>query len=127
MKTILCIDDSEADQILNRIRISTYDPMIEVCAETSAADALSKLEQEILQPELIFLDLDMPGMNGFEFLEAYEAVVPESRRVAVFVLSTSNAASDSDRAMQFSSVRGYLQKPLPAEWHETVSKAIREG
>lgn len=65
------------------------------------------------QVSLVLLDINMPEMNGFEFLQAYQSLVNQGLASAPVVMLTSSSA-DSDRQVvaDFSCVKGYLVKPL---------------
>ena len=68
------------------------------------------------QPDLIFLDINMPGMNGWEFLEEYNKLDKEIQsRVMVIMLTTSDNPDDSMRAKTWGFVSDYITKPLTKE------------
>jgi CheY-like chemotaxis protein len=114
LKRILLIDDSEPDLVYTRIVLERAKVVEQVIAFDSARDALAWLADPASPgADLILLDINMPGMNGFEFLQAYEqrrgggALVP-----AVVMLTSSPDPSDRRRAEAFGCVRGYVTKPL---------------
>jgi len=111
---ILMIDDNEDDLLFTRIALTRCGVDYDIRAHIKAQDALNELR---MTPDhgvdLILLDINMPVMNGFDFLEAFEALTPEQRGSAVVVLlSSSRDARDRERAARFASVRGFLTKPL---------------
>lgn len=111
---ILMIDDNEDDLLFTRIALTRCGVEYDISAHIKAQDALEELR---CTPghgvDLILLDINMPVMNGFDFLEAFEALTPEQRgATAVVLLSSSRDALDRERAARFSSVRGFLTKPL---------------
>lgn len=65
-------------------------------------------------PDLILLDLDMPQMDGWEFLEALNAL-PAAQGVAVFVLTSSIHPDDQSRATSYRAVNGFFTKPLDGD------------
>lgn len=67
---------------------------------------------------MILLDINMPGLSGWGFLEALPAEV--SGLIDVIIVSSSINISDSEKAKTFESVRTYLEKPLTAEKLRTV-------
>ena len=112
--TVLIIDDNEDDLyftslVLNRCGV-TYEPKTFESAE-KALDWLSSDPQP--KSQIILLDINMPGMDGFDFLNGFEAL-PASVKdgAAIVMLTSSEDRGDRKRAEQFSSVRGYLTKPL---------------
>lgn len=117
LNCIFLIDDDEATNYVNTILIKNADCAEEVRAVTSGHAALEYLKSvdedgNHPQPDLIFLDINMPIMNGWEFIEEYNKLLPEQRgKVLVWMLSTSNNPVDRERAIQLGS-NGFMAKPL---------------
>lgn len=123
--SVLNVDDSESDQLLARTRILRASPSTEFHAARDGLEALEFLRTAPSRPDLILLDLNMPRMNGMEFLRVYEAEFDPAERSPVVVLTTSNQAIDRLRAEASPAVVAYLTKPLPADWQAVVD-AIRK-
>lgn len=110
---VMLIDDSESDLLYTRIILQRSAVPYEVLAFEHAQEALRALKAGTAPVDLILLDINMPGMNGFEFLEAYQALRGDQQANAVVVMLTSSPdAADRQRALAFSCVKGYVTKPI---------------
>ncbi len=121
---VLLIDDDKPTNFLHKKIIERAGLDVDVQALTSAAEALEFLTysgtyegtEDIKRPGIIFLDINMPGMNGWEFMEAYHAL-PETQkaRIVVIMLTTSLNTDDRDRAMKDKDIATFYHKPLRPE------------
>ncbi len=129
MKRILLIDDDHITNMLNE-RIIKYTQVAEsvhVCI--SAQKALNLItdiidKQESI-PEVILLDIRMPIMDGFGFLEEF-AKIPESitSDVKIAMLTSSLEDSEKDRAYKYKNVIDFINKPLnEVKIREFIKKA----
>lgn len=117
---ILLIDDNTDDNYLHRRRIKKADAAerVEVCLDgKEALDFLKRMhatsEHDLPHPDLIFLDINMPLMNGWEFLDEYDKLPAEMKgNPVIIMLSTSPNHNDKERAMSYSVVQEYRVKPL---------------
>ena len=104
-------DDVAAEAVVRGLRKHANDcPVVAAEDGTSALQILrgKDAEHRIAKPYLVLLDLNMPGMNGFEFLRELRAD-EELRNTVVFVLTTSGAESDRARAYR-EHIAGYMVK-----------------
>ena len=110
INSVLVIDDSEADQFLSKVILKKFNSEITLHQAFDGAEGLKILAELETEPDLIFLDINMPGMDGFGFLEKYS----ESKdHVSVVVMLTSSSQDkDKERAAQYDCVKTYLEKPL---------------
>ena len=125
IREILLIDDDESTNFINKIVLSKTGCAQKIIAIESARKALGllieKSSHEPYLPELIFLDINMPGMDGWEFLEKFKEL-PDTykQHVKVIMLSTSVNPDDKYRALQIEEVLDYKSKPLTMEIAEEI-------
>jgi CheY-like chemotaxis protein len=75
-------------------------------------------------PDVIFLDINMPVMNGWEFIEEFKKIRPQlSKDIMLYVVSSSVDKSDVDKARSFSTVNDYLIKPITATQLKNIYSA----
>ena len=117
VRTILVVDDSEGDQMLAELMIEDVDEAIEVLQASDGQEALEGLEAGVFAPDLILLDLNMPRMNGLEFLAHYSEL---DNVKPVVVVSSSNIPKDVESSMAYSCVQNYLVKPLEPDTLEAL-------
>lgn len=121
---VLLIDDDEPTNFLNKMIIEGTGFVNEVKVVQSAREALDYLSGKQLSntggklptPELIFLDINMPAMDGWEFLEKYDKLSSEQKAaIIVVMLTTSFNPEDELKASRISYISSYRNKPLTQE------------
>ena len=111
---IMLVDDDEVQHLVNAKLISLYDSNIEVISFTDPINALQYIEKHTDQlPDMILLDLNMPHLTGFQFLERLERF--NSKNISVHILTSSINPTDIELSMQWECVRSFIQKPLNKE------------
>lgn len=116
MNLIYLIDDDYIYLNFTARMLMQVFPDARVRSFASAADALSNLEKE--KPHLIFLDINMPGMDGWEFLEAFPSAL--LGKTEIYMVSSSIDPEDASKAAQHAKVVRFLEKPLGKKQLESV-------
>lgn len=119
LNCILLIDDDEATNFIHEMVINQEDVTDRVVAVESGQEALDFLTTEengsFVQPDIIFLDINMPGMNGWEFLDKYDELESNQKGHAIMImLTTSLNPDDALRAKKYGTIKNFLHKPLTA-------------
>src|ERR1041384_6541791 len=116
IKHVLLIDDDEDTNFFNHRLLTRMNAAEEIRIAESGEDALAYLNHNLEgnnNPMLVFLDLGMPGINGWEFLDEYHKFSPKQKRnVRVFILTSSINPHDKVRAERKEEIAGFLNKPL---------------
>ena len=126
IQTLMLIDDSEIDQMIY-LRIAKKSGLVGNMVQfLDATEALRYLEQgDQAKPDLILLDINMPGMDGFEFLREATKLLGASICPIVVMLTTSLNPEDEVRARAFDVVKDFLNKPLTADQLASLSQLVR--
>lgn len=117
LKCIMLIDDDEDDNYIHQMVIEEMNitEHVEVAFDgLEALDYFKKAKQT--PPDLVFLDINMPKMNGWEFLEEHNKLNEDQKaNVIVIMLTTSTNPEDKKRAGQYADATAFKSKPLTKE------------
>ncbi len=120
---ILLIDDEDDCNFVTKLVLQKAGFRGRLTCFTDAIEALAFMRSGQDIPDVVFVDINMPRMNGFEFLATceVEGLLPNDRST-VIMFSSSNRPADLDKAMSYRSVIGYVEKALTQESYEQVVK-----
>jgi CheY-like chemotaxis protein len=122
---IMLVDDNRDDNFFHTREIKKILPDINIIIKYSAVDALeyfkNALETQNKVPEIIFLDINMPVMSGWEFLNAFERLDKDILNIiTIIMLSTFDNQADLEKAKASGHVTDFISKPLIKERLEEI-------
>ena len=128
IKRLLLIDDADIDQKLYRRMLERSQMVEQIESFYYADEALEYLKSNrSAEIDVIFLDINMPRMNGFEFLEAaIDELGDAFTHVVIVMLTTSLDPADRERAESFSVVRDFINKPLTVDHVKRAAGLLRK-
>ncbi len=114
---IMLIDDDPADNDYHKIIIEDAKVAESVEVFRDPEEALAKLKSgQTSVPELILLDINMPGMNGFQFMDEYAKLGDQHQGTAIVVMLTVSRNPDDElRGRKSPYLSGFIHKPLTGE------------
>lgn len=127
LNAILLVDDDEVTNFVHKIVVEKANCAEKVVAIDNGMEALGYLEERANttdeKTDLIFLDINMPAMNGWEFLAAYKkSQLARAHNAAVVILTSSPNPNDMKRAQEDGLVKAFRQKPLTEDMIKDLVK-----
>jgi len=114
MKIIMIVDDDNIHHVVTGMLMKRLPYDIETTRAMNGLEALNMLKAEPEKlPDLILLDLNMPVMNGWDFLEIFKDLVNTFSKIPIIcILSSTIAPDDIERSKSYETVECFLSKPL---------------
>lgn len=112
----ILIDDNEADNVFHEIMIRRAGFTGDILVFETGIDALAFLQSDdLLQPTGIFLDINMPLMDGFEFARQATPLLSGKPTVVLVMLTSSGSPHDRQRVSELPVIHGFVTKPLTVD------------
>jgi CheY-like chemotaxis protein len=115
---LLVIDDDDINIFIMKKMVQKTGYETDMVSKTNGQIAIDYIKELIETnqplPDLILIDVNMPVLNGWEFLESYEELNVE-KNIEMYMLSSSIYENDREKAKTFKSVKGFICKPLSIE------------
>jgi len=128
-KTAMLIDDNEIDNLINQKMLEGTNFAERIYVYTSGKSALEFLKNlqrdknldKALIPDVIFLDINMPLLDGFQFLDEFDNLDKQiSQKSKIVMLTTSINPTDRERSDNNHNVLAFINKPLNHEYLEDI-------
>lgn len=128
MRNGICvIDDDEIYQRIIRKLISRAGVFEKAFFYMNAVDALEDLKNpDTSLPRVILLDINMPAMDGWQFIELLQNSYPSLfKKCDIYIVTSSIAYSDKEKMEDFPGLTGFLSKPITVDQLVEIGKAIK--
>lgn len=113
---ICLIDDDEIQNFINEKVIQRFIPNTTITKYLNAQLAIEHLKAGSLRPDVILLDINMPIMNGWDFLNVLHKEnlehITDSTQITIYILSSSKDPSDIEKMKEYPILKGFFHKPL---------------
>lgn len=119
----MLVDDNKVDLFVNQKIIEKVDSTSNIKSFTSAVSAINYLKilessprcQTIFAPDVILLDINMPKLNGFQFINEFNKLkIEKKNKIKIYMLTSSTNMDDVKKAKSQRSCVGFINKPLTA-------------
>lgn len=115
IKIVLIDDDPISTFVTERLIHKNVKRPCEIFTFDNAMEALKNIYE--IKPNYLFLDLNMPEMTGWDFLEEFS---PQSKEPEIYILSSSVDERDISKASEYRNVKKYLSKPLIKQYIKSI-------
>jgi len=119
---VFLVDDDPIQNMITSQLVRLNDSKIEFVIYNNGVEVIQGLKEGLL-PDIILLDINMPIMNGFDFLNLYQHYTHTAK---VFMLSSSNNEEDRKQSEKYSCVNGYAIKPVSKEAIQSMLLSVND-
>jgi response regulator RpfG family c-di-GMP phosphodiesterase len=116
IRNYILVDDDPFNNIISNMEIEAALGEVNVTTFEIPEDGLVFIQHEYIKnliPTVLFLDINMPSLSGWQFLEKFEKFSEELKfKISIYILSSSIDPRDMDKAKANKYIRGYIAKPL---------------
>jgi CheY-like chemotaxis protein len=123
VKKILLVDDDKIFNYLTKLTLKEHGITCIIDEALDGQEALEYIANADELPDIILLDINMPRIDGFEFLKEYERQDRGREHCRIYMFTSSERAEDRANAMANRFVKGYFDKPLSVEAIESIIKS----
>ena len=131
MHKFLLIDDEEVFNFIHTQVIQLLEPNAAIKDIQSSSNALQYIKETMNKPDqspdVIFVDINMPEMNGFELMDEIQKLSSSFTKMPhIYMVTSSLFESDRKRAGQYSILKGFMEKPIAAADVEKVIAGLKD-
>ncbi|PJZ44159.1 response regulator [Leptospira brenneri] len=123
LSMVYLVEDDMITTFLIKTLMEKFSFADEIQGFQNGADAWNALMDGTADPEMLFLDLNMPIMNGWEFLGMISKH-PKYSKLPIYILTSSIDPTDKARSAEFKNVKGYLVKPLSLRDLQSINPSL---
>ncbi|WP_029596808.1 response regulator [Flavobacterium sp. ACAM 123] len=128
---IAIIDDDSIFQFIAKKFIKSFESVNQTLIFSDGKDAIdflySNVDNQDKFPDIIFLDINMPVMNGWQFLKKYVELKSKiEKKIIIYVVTSSNNPDDFIQAKSIQEVSDYLVKPISREKYTSILSSFRK-
>ncbi len=126
--TVCIIDDDSLYTMLLKKKLEKMELCRNVQSYPNGENAILTIKQSLSDnghlPDVILLDINMPIMNGWEFMEEFIKLLPEiEKKISIYISSSSIAIEDKMKASSYHAIQSYLTKPIESETLINIMKS----
>jgi len=118
-QTICIVDDDPLFQYVTKRMIDKVLSNYHLLQFTDGGQAIEYIRENLEHaenlPQLVFLDINMPGMNGWQFLEEFRSLQSDNYLPVIYMASSSTDSTDINKAKTYEELFGYIVKPISRE------------